>query len=210
MIGIRSETPSDAAAIRRVHVEAFGQSDEADLVDALRAAGALRISLVAAEAGTVVGHVAFSPLVVRGGASTINALGLAPMAGVAGIPRPRHRLAAGAGRAGGLRRHAVRPCFRARRPAVLRSLRFHAGQAPGPHLGTRRPAGRLHGSGAATGHAARHSRRRGVPAGIRWFVVTATPQPPLSGGLSGFRPIPPDKGGKGGYVIKRSEACESA
>ena len=80
MIGIRSETPSDAAAIRRVHVEAFGQSDEADLVDALRAAGALRISLVAAEAGTVVGHVAFSPLVVRGGASTINALGLAPMA----------------------------------------------------------------------------------------------------------------------------------
>ena len=80
MIGIRSETPGDAAAIRRVHVEAFGQPDEADLVDALRAAGALRISMVAAEAGAVVGHVAFSPVAIRDGASTTNALGLAPMA----------------------------------------------------------------------------------------------------------------------------------
>ena len=87
MIGIRSETPSDAAAIRRVHVEAFGQPDEADLVDALRAAGALRISLLAAEAGAVVGHVAFSPLVIRGGASTTNALGLAPMAVLPGWQR---------------------------------------------------------------------------------------------------------------------------
>ena len=80
MIGIRSETPGDAAAIRRVHAEAFGQPDEADLVDALRAAGALRISLVAAEGATVIGHIAFSAVVVRAGASTINTLGLAPMA----------------------------------------------------------------------------------------------------------------------------------
>ena len=80
MIGIRSETRSDVPAIHRVHVEAFGQPDEADLVDALRAAGVLRISLVAAEEGVVVGHVAFSPVVVRDGVSTINALGLAPMA----------------------------------------------------------------------------------------------------------------------------------
>ena len=80
MIAIRSETPSDAAAIHQVHLEAFGQPDEADLVDALRAAGALRISLVAVAAGVVVGHVAFSPVVIRDGASTINALGLAPLA----------------------------------------------------------------------------------------------------------------------------------
>lgn len=80
MIGIRPETPSEVAAIRRVHVEAFGQPDEADLVDALRAAGALRVSLVAAEEGAVVGHIAFSPVVIRGGTSTTNALGLAPMA----------------------------------------------------------------------------------------------------------------------------------
>ena len=87
MIGIRSETPGDAAAIRRVHVEAFGQPDEADLVDALRAAGALRISLAAAEAGAVVGHVAFSPVVIQGGASVVNALGLAPMAVLPGWQR---------------------------------------------------------------------------------------------------------------------------
>ena len=87
MIGIRSETPSDVAAIRRVHVEAFGQPDEADLVDALRAAGALRISLVAAENGKVVGHIAFSPMAIRSGASTINALGLAPMAVLPGWQR---------------------------------------------------------------------------------------------------------------------------
>ena len=87
MIDIRSETRSDVAAIHRVHVEAFGQPDEADLVDALRAAGALRISLVADEAGVVVGHVAFSPVVIRDGGSTINALGLAPMAVLPGWQR---------------------------------------------------------------------------------------------------------------------------
>lgn len=86
MIGIRSEIPGDVAAIHRVHVEAFGQPDEADLVDALRAAGALRISLVADEEG-VVGHVGFSPVVIRDGASTINALGLAPMAVLPGWQR---------------------------------------------------------------------------------------------------------------------------
>ena len=87
MIGIRSETPSDVAAIHRVHVEAFGQPDEAGLVDALRAAGALRVALVADEEGVVVGHVAFSPVVIRDGASTINALGLAPMAVLPGWQR---------------------------------------------------------------------------------------------------------------------------
>ena len=87
MIGIRSEIPGDAAAIHRVHAEAFGQPDEADLVDALRAAGALRISLVADEEGIVGGHVGFSPVVIRDGASTINALGLAPMAVLPGWQR---------------------------------------------------------------------------------------------------------------------------
>ena len=187
-----------------------GQSDEADLVDALRAAGALRISLVAAEGATVIGHVAFSAVVVRAGASTINTLGLAPMAvlpeyqgrGI-GSRLVRAGLAACGDTPYGLVFVLGAPPFYGRfgfTPAKPLGLTWEHGGA----------AGRLHGSGAATGHAARRSRRGGVPAGIRWFVVTATPQPPLSGGLSGFRPIPPDKGGKGGYVIKRSEACESA
>lgn len=80
MSDTRHEADGDSVAIRRVHAEAFGQPDEADLVDALRAAGALRVALVAVEAGAIVGHVAFSPVVIRGGAGVINALGLAPLA----------------------------------------------------------------------------------------------------------------------------------
>lgn len=87
MSGIRPEAAGDIAAIRRVHTEAFGQPDEADLVDALRAAGALRVALVAIEDGKVVGHVAFSPVVIRNDTSTLNALGLAPMAVLPGWQR---------------------------------------------------------------------------------------------------------------------------
>jgi predicted N-acetyltransferase YhbS len=63
MSAIRPEAAGDVTAIRRVHVEAFGRRDEADLVDALRLAGALRVALVAVD-GAVVGHVAISPLVI--------------------------------------------------------------------------------------------------------------------------------------------------
>ena len=59
---VRQERPEDAAAIRRVHEAAFGQPAEADLVDALRAAGDLvpELCLVAERGGEVVGHIAFS------------------------------------------------------------------------------------------------------------------------------------------------------
>ena len=87
MSGIRPEALGDIADIRRVHTEAFGRPDEADLVDALRAAGALRVALVAVEDGVVVGHVAFSPVVIRDDTSTLNALGLAPMAVLPGCQR---------------------------------------------------------------------------------------------------------------------------
>ena len=87
MSGIWPEAAGDVAAIRRLHAEAFGRPDEANLVDALRTAGALRIGLVAVEDGTVVGHIAFSPVAVRDGTSTLNALGLAPMAVLPGWQR---------------------------------------------------------------------------------------------------------------------------
>ena len=59
---VRQERPEDAAAIRRVHEAAFGQPAEADLVDALRAAGDLvpELCLVAERGGEVVGQIAFS------------------------------------------------------------------------------------------------------------------------------------------------------
>jgi putative acetyltransferase len=50
---VRSETPSDFAAIRIVEEAAFGQSAEAELVDDLRAAGDSVFSLVAVGDGMV-------------------------------------------------------------------------------------------------------------------------------------------------------------
>jgi len=64
---IRPERPADIAAIRLVVIAAFkdvlySHQTEADIVDALRAAGALAVSVVAADRDDVVGHVAFSPI----------------------------------------------------------------------------------------------------------------------------------------------------
>lgn len=54
----------------------FSVGDEARVIDALRAAGALTISLVAVSAdGEVVGHVAFSPVRIDGRASDWYGLG---------------------------------------------------------------------------------------------------------------------------------------
>lgn len=60
-VTIGLEAPSDLDAIRAVHIAAFGGNAEAELVDALRAAGDLLMSLVA-RADKLVGHIAFSPL----------------------------------------------------------------------------------------------------------------------------------------------------
>lgn len=82
---IRDEAPGDAAAIAAVIAAAFGeppegQPAEVQLVAALRAAGALSLSLVAEESDVgIVGHIAFSPVTVDGrGADRL--LGLAPLA----------------------------------------------------------------------------------------------------------------------------------
>lgn len=76
-VKIRSEEPADRDAIRAVHVASFPTRVEASLVDALRAAGRLSVSLVAEEDGGVVGHVAFSPVTLPG---TADGVGLAPVA----------------------------------------------------------------------------------------------------------------------------------
>ena len=78
---IRAEAPRDIEAIHRVNVAAFGQEEEARLVDALRDAGVLTVSLVAIADGAVVGHIAFSPVTVtRADGSSREGIGLAPMA----------------------------------------------------------------------------------------------------------------------------------
>jgi putative acetyltransferase len=59
---IREATAEDRAEIHAVVAAAFGQRDEADLVDALRADGDVLVELVAEEDGFIVGHLLFSPL----------------------------------------------------------------------------------------------------------------------------------------------------
>lgn len=75
-VGIREERPTDAAAIREVNTRAFGQQQEADIVDALRANGAASLSLVAAVDERIVGHIMYSPVQIGG----IEGSGLGPMA----------------------------------------------------------------------------------------------------------------------------------
>jgi putative acetyltransferase len=77
MMRIRPEQPADESAIFAVHAAAFPSDAEAKLVDHLRAAGRLTISLVAEDAGQIVGHIAFTPVTLPG---TRDALGLAPVA----------------------------------------------------------------------------------------------------------------------------------
>ncbi|WP_421930622.1 GNAT family N-acetyltransferase [Phenylobacterium sp.] len=74
---IRHATAADHAAIREVNVAAFGQPDEADLIERLRADGDKVFELVAEEDGAVVGHILYSRL----WADSVNLYAaLAPMA----------------------------------------------------------------------------------------------------------------------------------
>ncbi len=77
---IRAERPGDEPAIHRVTAAAFtdhphSEGTEPAIVDALRADGALALSLVAEEKGEIVGHVAFSPAILSGGEEGWYALG---------------------------------------------------------------------------------------------------------------------------------------
>jgi putative acetyltransferase len=79
-IKIRKETAADIAAIQAVTISAFLKAPhtshtEQFIVEALRKAGLLTISLVADADGTVIGHVAVSPVSISDGASGWFGLG---------------------------------------------------------------------------------------------------------------------------------------
>ena len=59
---IRYARPADHPAIAEVNELAFGQADEARLIERLRAAGDVLFELVADEGGEVTGHILFSRL----------------------------------------------------------------------------------------------------------------------------------------------------
>ena len=77
---IRPESPTDALAIHAVTVAAFLHAPHTDhneqfIVEAWRKAGALTLSLVAEEGGSVVGHVAVSPVSIADGSADWYGLG---------------------------------------------------------------------------------------------------------------------------------------
>ncbi len=77
---IRPETSNDYQAIREINIAAFADhpyshQTEHLIVEALRAAGALTISLIAEVEGKVVGHIAFSPVTINGAHQQWFALG---------------------------------------------------------------------------------------------------------------------------------------
>lgn len=70
-MNVRPEVPPDLDAIRHINVIAFedhplSHHNEHLIVDALRDAGALQLSLVAEQEGDVIGHVAFSAASIGG------------------------------------------------------------------------------------------------------------------------------------------------
>lgn len=77
---IRNERDTDIEAIAEVTIAAFknhpiSNHTEQFIIKALRAAGALSISLVAEIDGQVIGHIAFSPVTVSDGATGWYGLG---------------------------------------------------------------------------------------------------------------------------------------
>ncbi len=77
---IRNETGADTDAITEVTAAAFetleiSNHTEQFIIEALRAAGALTVSLVAEVDGRIVGHIAFSPVTISDGTLDWYALG---------------------------------------------------------------------------------------------------------------------------------------
>jgi putative acetyltransferase len=81
-IVIRDETSDDVRAIAEVTIAAFSTLENSEhteqfIIEALRAARALTVSLVAEMDGQVLGHIAFSPVTISDG--TPNWYGLGPV-----------------------------------------------------------------------------------------------------------------------------------
>ena len=76
---VRPEVPADYDVIRDLHTLAFAGPTEARLVDRLRGSSG-SISLVAVEAGTVLGHILFTAVNLEGERPAVRVAGLGPMA----------------------------------------------------------------------------------------------------------------------------------
>jgi len=83
-ITIRQETQNDYKEVYKLNHIAFGQDNEAKLVDALRknrTAFVPELSMVATVDKKIVGHILFTKIKIKDGSGNLNeSLGLAPMA----------------------------------------------------------------------------------------------------------------------------------
>jgi putative acetyltransferase len=77
---IRKEFPQDIGDICIINEKAFGQIQEADIVDKLRANCDRLLSLVALQDEKIIGHTLFSPVTIEGHPGILKGMGLAPMA----------------------------------------------------------------------------------------------------------------------------------
>lgn len=83
-VNVRRERPGDELQIREVTSRAFASSEfgdqgEARLIEELRAAKAVAVSLVAEYQNKIVGHILFSPATIKWSNQQSLGLGLAPM-----------------------------------------------------------------------------------------------------------------------------------
>jgi len=124
---IRSETPADRDAVTEVTIEAFkdhpiSKQTEHFIVEALRRAGALAVSLVAEMDGQVVGHIAFSPVTISDG--TPGWFGAGPLSVLPA--RQKHGIGSALVREGlaVLKEHGARGCALVGDPAYYRRFGF--------------------------------------------------------------------------------------
>ena len=84
---IRCENADDRPTVRSVNLAAFGQPNEADLVDRLQQEGVVLLSLVAVVGRNIVGHILFNRMWIDTAKGSIPAVALAPMAVLPGHQR---------------------------------------------------------------------------------------------------------------------------
>ena len=82
MITVRAERKEDIEAIHLVNRLAFGQEDEAILVERIRESSGFipELSLVAVKDSQIIGHILFSQIQIETEAENVIVLSLAPMA----------------------------------------------------------------------------------------------------------------------------------
>lgn len=81
-VSLAIETSSDIPQIRQVVTAAFGQPNEAELVDRIRASANFvpELSIVARQNQEIVGHILFSKITIETATDSVLALALAPLA----------------------------------------------------------------------------------------------------------------------------------